>query len=66
MTRGVIYYPTMNIKDQTWLRQAVLYNDKIGSIIPPGMEDQIDLNPDIEILIQEKMFEPVQVYNLFS
>jgi len=30
------------------------------------MEDQIDLNPDIEILIQEKMFEPVQVYNLFQ
>ena len=66
MTRGVLYYPTMNITDRSWLRQAVLYNDKIASIVPSGMEDQFSLNPDIQTLIHEKMFEPLHTYVLFQ
>jgi uncharacterized protein DUF6236 len=32
--RALLYYPTISVPDGRWLRQAILYWDEIGSIVP--------------------------------
>ncbi|WP_417335916.1 hypothetical protein [Halobacteriovorax marinus] len=34
MKRGVIYYPFMSVPSYDWMKQALLFNDKIGFISP--------------------------------
>jgi len=36
MKRTLLHYPTIKIPDESWIRQAILYWDEIGSIIPHG------------------------------
>lgn len=34
MKRTLLYYPTIKIPDENWVRQAILYWDEVGSIVP--------------------------------
>ena len=34
MAQTILYYPTINIQDGTWLRNAILYWDEVSSIVP--------------------------------
>lgn len=49
MNRTILYYPTINIPNDEWLRHALLYYDQVSSIIPQNWENEslIQLSPDI-------------------
>ena len=60
--RTVLYYPTIEIPSDRWLRQALLYWDRVGSIVPRSFDDYQDsqaiarFGPDIEYLYGEGVF----------
>jgi len=60
--RAILYYPTINIPTDDWLRNAVLYWDEVSSIIPMSWEDKhlIELSKDIEFLMKEGQFSAVR------
>ncbi len=64
--RSILYYPTINIPTDDWLRNAVLYWDEVSSIIPQDWEDRhiVELSPDIEFLMKEGQFTSVRPESL--
>lgn len=57
--RTILYYPTISIPTGPWLRQALLYWDEIGSIVPQRDESAlIPYTPDIKYLQAEGEFRP--------
>lgn len=58
--RTILYYPTISVPSGSWLRQALLYWDEIGSIVPQDWNNEIliPLGPDIEYLQNEGEFRP--------
>src|SRR5579863_3289256 len=66
MKRTVLYYPTISIPDNWWLRQAVFYFDEVGSIVPQTMTfageslvQLIPLTPELEFLQKEEIFRAI-------
>jgi hypothetical protein len=73
MKRTVLYYPTISIPDDWWLRQALFYFDQVGSIVPQRMtwegkslDTLIPLTPDIEYLEKEGIFRSISPERLTS
>jgi flagellar hook-basal body complex protein FliE len=68
MNRTILYYPTINIPNNAWLKHALLYWDEISSIIPQDDNDRflIDLSPDILYLMDEGHFRPIRPESLIS
>ena len=63
--RSILYYPDINMKDQSWLRNAVLYWDKVSSIVPE--EDKtIVLSPEICELMEQDYYRPMYPSSLFA
>jgi hypothetical protein len=62
--RTILYYPTIDIPTGTWLRQALIYWDQVGSIVPRSYDDWQDqraisrYNSDIQYLYEEEVFRP--------
>jgi hypothetical protein len=50
MAQTILYYPTINIQDGTWLRNAILYWDEVSSIVP--YENYPDFSPEL-LYLQE-------------
>ena len=48
MAQTILYYPTINIQDSAWLRNAVLYWDEVSSIVP--YEDYPNFSPEVLFL----------------
>lgn len=67
MKRNILYYPTINIPTDDWLRNALLYWDEVSSIIPQDWEDNylIELSSDIKYLIEEEQFRAIRPESLF-
>ncbi len=66
MKRTVLYYPTISIPDNWWLRQAVFYFDEVASIVPQNMTWEGEsrgllspLTPELTFLQQEKIFRAI-------
>jgi hypothetical protein len=65
MTQTILYYPTISIPNTEWLRQALLYFDKVSSIAPRvlwgvgGRERSVPLTPELEYLWNEGVYEPL-------
>ena len=57
--RTLLYYPTMVIENQKWIRQSILYWDEIGSIIPNeiGIDQILQSSYDMQILHGEGVFK---------
>jgi murein tripeptide amidase MpaA len=68
MNRTILYYPTIDIPRNSWLRHALLYWDEVSSIVPKSWDDEllIKLSPDIHYLIDENQFRPIKPEDLFS
>jgi hypothetical protein len=68
MNRTILYYPTINIPTNSWLRHSLLYWDEVSSIVPKSWEDDIllELSPDIHYLIDEGQFRPIKPEDLIS
>lgn len=64
MKRTLLYYPTMNIPNNEWIRNALLYWDELGSIIPEEYLNKSILEPHILYLIDEGIFIPKHTNNL--
>ena len=45
MAQTILYYPTINIQDGSWLRNAILYWDEVSSIVPD--ENYSDFFPEL-------------------
>lgn len=60
--RTALYYPTINVPNGPWLRQALLYWDEIASIVPQEWDNTvlIPYSPDIEYLQSEGEFRPIR------
>ena len=66
--RSILYYPTISIPTDRWLRQALLYWDEVGSIVPKNWDDAnlISLGTDIDFLTNEGEFRPVDPQKLIK
>lgn len=66
MNRTILYYPTIDIPSNTWLRNALIYWDKISSIVPMSYDDnpKIDLNPSVQYLKELEIFRPIRPESL--
>ncbi len=63
MAQTILYYPTIDIRDGTWLRNALLYWDNISSIVP--YENYPDFSPELLYLQECGVYKPVFPRDLF-
>ena len=54
--RIVLYYPTIAILNQTWIKQMLLYWDGIGSIVPEGLDEIVNQSDEIKHLEDAGLF----------
>lgn len=64
MAQTILYYPTINIQDSAWLRNAVLYWDEVSSIVP--YEDYPNFSPEVLFLQRSGVYKAVYPQKLFS
>lgn len=66
MKKTILYYPTINIPNNSWLRNSLLYWDEVSSIVPMSWDDNIlvNLSDDIKFLIDEGEFRPIKPEDL--
>ncbi len=64
MPQTILYYPNININDGIWLRNALLYWDKISSIVP--YEGYEDLSEDLLYLQKSNVYSPIFPEDLFN
>ncbi|HEY5749476.1 MAG TPA: DUF6236 family protein [Chryseolinea sp.] len=66
MERTILYYPTIDIPNESWLRNALLYWDEVASIVPKSHDDRIltELSTDILYLMDEGQFRPIKPEDL--
>jgi Family of unknown function (DUF6236) len=55
---SILYYPTIDVPTDDWLRQALLYWDEVGSIVPEQWEADHKYRDDIRYLKDEGEFRP--------
>lgn len=62
MKRNLLYYPTINIPKNAWLKSALLYWDEVSSIVPSDYNGNLllDLDKDLEYLIDIEIFRPIK------
>jgi hypothetical protein len=65
--QAILYYPTIDVPSGQWLRQAILYWDEIGSIVPQRYDETalIPYTPDIQYLKDEGEFRPFRTDLIF-
>ncbi|WP_426482329.1 DUF6236 family protein [Chryseobacterium sp. R2ACT005] len=68
MKKTILYYPTINIPNNSWLRNSLLYWDEISSIVPKSWDEKIlvKLSDDIKYLLDEKEFRPIKPEDLIT
>lgn len=64
MKRKILYYPTIDIKDSVWLRNAILYWDQIASVVPTGYDER-ELSPDLKYLLEKDVYVPIRPEELY-
>lgn len=60
MERILLYYPYTNIPDGNWLRNSLLYTDKVASILPYDMGNK-RIPEETKILFDEGLYKPLYV-----
>ena len=63
MAQTILYYPTINIQDSAWLRNAILYWDEVSSIVP--YENYLDFSPELLYLQELGVYKAVYPQELF-
>lgn len=58
LKNSILYYPTINIPNGIWLRNALLYWDEVSSIVPENFSDD-ELSSDLIFLRDEGYFRPI-------
>lgn len=62
MKRNLLYYPTINIPKDSWLKSALLYWDEVSSIVPSDYKGNLllEIDKEIEYLIDIEAFRPIK------
>ncbi|TCK98020.1 hypothetical protein EDC19_0426 [Natranaerovirga hydrolytica] len=55
----ILYYPNINIEDSIWLRNALLYWDKVSSIMPYD-NSEYSLSSQVRYIMGTDYFEPTR------
>lgn len=63
MSQSILYYPTIDIQDSEWLRNAMLYWDEICSIVP--FEEYPDFSPELRYLQERNLYRAIYPQELF-
>lgn len=63
MAQTILYYPTIDIQDGSWLRSALLYWDKISSIMP--YSNYTGLSPELRYLKECGIYKPLFPQEIF-
>ena len=63
MAQTILYYPTINIQDSAWLRNAILYWDEVSSIVP--YENYPDFSSELLYLQELGVYKAVYPQELF-
>lgn len=68
MNRTILYYPTIDIPTNNWLRHSLLYWDEVSSIVPTswGGNSFINLSTEIQYLMDERQFRPIKPEDLIT
>jgi hypothetical protein len=68
MNRTILYYPTIDIPNKSWLRHAILYWDEVSSIVPNSHDLRLlnELSPEIHYLTEVGQFRPIKPEDLFE
>lgn len=64
MERTLLYYPTIELPREDWLRQALLYTDKVSSILPFKNEDYFPRT--VKYLSWKGEYNPVYIEDLIN
>lgn len=62
MLRTILYYPTIDVPNGRWLRQALLYWDQVASIVPRKFEEIPEdkrYSDEIRDLYSQELFRPL-------
>lgn len=62
MSRVLLYYPTIDVPNNEWLRGAILYTDKIASISPFKGIDDNRVSETMKSLFDKGLYEPISVF----
>lgn len=66
----LLYYPTIDIPSPSWIRQGLMYWDKIGSIVPNSYDahlpKELRYSDQIQPLYDAGLFRPFNPGDLFS
>ncbi|AXE17300.1 hypothetical protein DR864_05925 [Runella rosea] len=63
MERILLYYPAINIPDGNWLRNSLLYTDKVASIVPFVDMNDKRVDDDTKLLYDNGFYKPISVFN---
>jgi hypothetical protein len=65
MKRILLYYPATNIPDGAWVRNSLLYTDKVSSIFPYDLRSDhvTDLT---KLLYEEELYHPIYISNVLN
>ena len=66
----LLYYPTIDIPSASWVRQGIMYWDKIGSIVPQAYDNHLPphlrYSDQLQPLYDAKLFRPFDPGELFN
>lgn len=63
MSQSILYYPTIDIKDGVWLRNALLYWDEVCSIVP--YEGYTGQSPEIQYMQERGLYRAIYPQYIF-
>lgn len=64
MLQSILYYPTIDIKDSSWLRGAALYWDEVCSIVPN--RDYVWFSPEIIYMQERGQYRAIYPQEVFA
>lgn len=65
MEKVLLYYPSMNLPNLNWVKNSLLYTDKISTILPYSEKKYKDgkydflINDDFKLLFDENVYTPI-------
>jgi uncharacterized protein DUF6236 len=66
MSRTILYYPSIVIRNPRWIRQMILYWDAIGAIVPQDLWAAVYASADLKKLRKAGMFRTYRPDDLVS
>lgn len=66
MSRSLLYYPTFKLPSNEWLKNSLLYWDKVGTIVPERFWNDVFEDDTIKYLIDEDVYNAFDPYEAIN